>query len=298
MTLLSSSAIEHFDPATPQTVVNDYELDFSPCRSVLFWFGPVATLAPALQSALAAAPVPTCSTAVVGNQGTKQCAYPNLALPLGRGEVLGAAGGPGTGVEAFDFGAVDIRTPTLGFMDPSIPVGTTGDSCFHAVCPLDYFSDPVESVLVGHLSSAHPGANGIPACGTTIQDKAGTIQGNWYRSGAYASGGAGPFDFEDALAIVHSDLDQSLGVVSAGDHLFPGNGGGAQMTFQPASSDAVDREPSQVTADGHVYCYYDPSQVGGHVDVQLVDANTLHADYGPGDCAASPTLANPTTYVR
>lgn len=298
VTLIAVVSQKHFDPTNPSVGSTDYELDFSPCRSVLFWFAHVSHVSDRVAGALKSFPSPTCQTFTLGNSGTTSCNYPNLDLALSSGEQIGAAGGPGAGVLAFDFGGIDTRAPAQGFLDTEIAVGTMPDSFAHTVCPPDYFTDPVKSALYAELRNAHPGVNGIPACGTTMQDKAGTLQGNWYRRGAYTPGANGPFDFLDALAIVHSNNDPTLGVISAGGRLV-GGGSGQQIAFQPRSSGSIDREPSQVTPGPTVYCYQDAQQPGGRFDLQLVDANTLQIDYVAGStCAASPTLTNPATYTR
>lgn len=297
VTIVSVVSQTHFDPNSPASKFGDYEIDFSPCKSLLFWFAHVTALSDRLKTALAAVASPQCSTASVGNTGTTNCSYPDLGLKLTSGEPIASFGGPGAEALAFDFGAVDIRTTGLGYIDAAAPAGTMPDSYLHAACPLDYFADAAAGRLTALLASSHAGANGIPACGATMQDKAGTIQGNWYRSGATKAGAVGPVDFLDALAIVHQNTDPALGVISAGGSLVGGDSG-IQIVFQPTSSGSVDREPSQVTADGHIYCYQDMQRADAHFDLQLVDASTLKIDHPSGGCAASPALTGPVTYIR
>lgn len=297
VTLIGVVAVKHFDPADPSSAAYDYELDFSPCRDVLFWFQHISHVSDPIAAALAATPSPRCQTTSQGNEGTEDCYYPQLNLALSSGEQVGAAGGPGARVLAFDFGAVDSRAAEHVFVDPGIESGTMGQSFLRSVCPLDYYAASLRAALAAQLRNAHPGANGVPACGTTAQDKAGTLQGNWYKQGAYTPGAQGPFDFLDALAIVHSGNDPTQGELSAGGTL-AGNDSGAQITFPAESSGVVDREPSQIAPGATVYCYQDSSGLNIHFDVQLVDAKTLQVDRQPGACPGTPTLTSPATYVR
>lgn len=297
VTLFGVVAVKHFDPANPSNAHYDYELDFSPCRDVLFWFQHISQLSDRIAGALATVSSPQCQTFTQGTEGTTNCYYPQLDLALASGEQVGDAGGPETNTLAFDFGAVDSRTAAHVFVDNEIEAGTMGQSFFHSACALDYYSGSLQSALRAQLRNAHPGVNGIPACGATMQDEAGTLQGNWYRQGAYTPGTQGPFDFLDALAIVHNPNDPTLGEVSAGGTL-AGNDSGTQITFPAESSGVLDREPSQITPGATVYCFQDSNGLDVHFDVQLVDATTLKIDRGSGACSASPTLTDPLTYVR
>lgn len=297
VTVLQVVKIDHL-AASGATTFTDYELDFSTCKSVMFWFQHIATIDdPAITSALAG--TPRCVT----QSSQRTCTYGGLSVPLASGERIGTAGGPGTGVDAFDFGAADIRTRPLGFIDPDTAVGVTGDTYRHGVCPLDYFTDPAKSDLYAQLKNAHPGANGIPACGTTMQDAAGTLAGNWYLRDASGARVGGPTNIAGELAIAHWNLDPALGAISTGTHLVPDPFGGAQMTFVPQTAGAINREPTGVTPDGHVYCYDGAVGSGangpeGHFDLELTDANTLQVDFGDGPCAFTPALTSPSTYVR
>lgn len=78
---------------------------------------------------------------------------------------------------------------------------------------------------------------------------------------------------------------------------------GAQMLFTPQTSGFINREPSQITPDGRVYCFDGSTGAGGngnegHVDLQLVNASTLEIDYGNRVCVTNPTLVTPLTYAR
>lgn len=278
--------------------VTDYLLEFSPCRSVIFTYDHIRNLNSDIVNALAEK-TPTCQQGGVH----QSCTYSNVSVKLSSGEKLGVAGGPNTFSLAFDFGGVDIRTKPLAFINtsPSAQTGVTGNSYFHTVCPLDYFTDPLKSTLYDKLTMQNSGANGIPSCGTTMQDKAGTAQGNWYHQGSTQSYQG--LNIQGSLAIVHSNLDPSKGEISAGTDLLPSSDFGAQMMFTPQSSGYINREPSHITPDGHVYCFEGPTGAGaygneGHVNIKLITAMTMEVAYGNGACGTNLTITNPLTYTR
>ena len=178
------------------------------------------------------------------------CTYSDLSLQLASGEAMGTALPAGF---ALDFGATDVRTPTLAFIrQTNLIGGTLGDSYAHAVCGLDYFVGPLKSELYAKLQTKNGGANGIPACGAVMQDKSGTSQGNWYRpgTGQIAQGDG----LTGLLALVHLDIDPAQAVLSAGTALLAEPRLGAQIIYQPQASGSVNPDPSRIMADGHVYC--------------------------------------------
>jgi len=282
-----------------QSNVTDYLLEFSPCKSVIFTYDHIRNLNSHIMNALNGQ-TPTCQQGGVH----QSCTYANLSVKLASGEKIGTAGGSNTFSLAFDFGGADIRTKPLAFIDtsPSVQTGVTGNSYFHAVCPLDYFTPSLKNALYSKLTIKNAGANGIPRCGTTMQDLAGTVQGNWYHQGSSQSYQG--LNIQGSLAIVHSNLDPTMGVISAGIDLFPNNGDlGAQIVFTPQTSGYINREPSQIKPDGHVYCFDGQIISGGngeegHVNIQFTNTTTLKVNYGAGTCIANPMLTNPLTYIR
>src|SRR5258708_35008925 len=92
-----------------------------------------------------------------------------------------------------------------------------------------------------------------PICGQYNQDVAGTARGFWFFPGA-------PNVPEDPhLALVFNNDYAPWESISIGTSL--PNQVPAFFTFVPVHSGLVDREFSEVTADGSIYCYdsyYDP----------------------------------------
>lgn len=271
----------------------DYSVAFSPCRSTMFIYAHMTSLSSRIQAAVDAAK-PICQTGVL----VDNCVYPDLSVALASGETMGTALPPTSGL---DLGATDVRTPTLAFIHTtSVTGGVLADSYAHAVCPLDYFVPALKSELYAKLKTQNAGANGIPACGAVMQDKAGTAQGNWYRPGTTAGQGN---SLPAVLALAHDNLDPAQAVLSAGTDLLPSTDFGSQIVYQPDAGGLIDPDPSRITPDGRVYCIEGvlkpQGTESGHVDLTLSDATTLKADYAQGPCAATPTLsAAAVTYGR
>jgi len=284
----------------------DYLIDFAPCRDVVMAFGHVETLSSAIRDALSSTK-PQCSNgSIVDN-----CMYNNLKITLTSGELIGTAGGPTFAGNGFDFGAVDDRTKTLGFINTSGSAAQTGfiningiGSYTHAACPLDYFSPNLKQVLYSRITMKNQGANGIPACGTTMQDKAGTAQGDWYDQNSKNSNQG--LDIAGALAFAHSNLDASMAEVSVGTDLAQSQYGGTQLIYTPTHRGYINREPSEIKPDGHVYCFegHEGAILNNtqgdyiHFDAQLTNSTTLKIDYGTGSCSTNPSLSSSITYTR
>ncbi|MDE1849020.1 MAG: hypothetical protein KGH55_03235, partial [Nanoarchaeota archaeon] len=265
---------------------SSYVVLFSPCKSVMFAFQMVNVSDKILNAIAGQSPV-SCQGGMVANI----CSYA-LNLSFQSGEQMGTSAS-----EGIDFAAADVRTQPLAFIDQGEFTGFMVDSYLHAVCPLDYFDNATKGTLYGKITMKNQGANGIPACGITMQDLPGTAQGNWYLQNATMSGNYQGLNIPSLLAIVHSNLDASLGEISAGSDLIPSTDLGAQMTFTPLSSGLINREPSQITSDGNVYCFDGAVGIGangneGHVDIQMTDSVTMKVDYSSGVCPATPTLSS------
>lgn len=279
-----------------------YVVFFSPCKSVMFAYM-MDSVSSVILNDLSNKTLLTCQSGSV----LKNCIY-GVSIKLNGSDIIGTAG---LQTDGLDFAAADVRTPALAWIDPSISTGFLGNSSMHAVCPINYFNNASKAQLYKRLVVFNDSANGIPQCGTTMQDAPGTAQGNWYAISSIADQKTQGFNFHYALAIVHNNIDHGLGEISMGQN---NQSGGIQMIFMPQSSGQINREPNQVTSDGKIYCYEGPvgTNVGvldhdvsvntagpqGHYDIKLINSTALDIDFASGPCAASPSLSNPTVYVR
>lgn len=273
---------------------NDYSIYFSPCKDVVFYFHHITNINPTILRALDqnTSSQNQCGSTVMDNMTFKACNYFNMNVKLLAGEKIGSG--------AFDFGMYDYRQKPAAFIDQ--PKATT----LYAACPLDYFIEPIKTQLYKKVTNAKSNVQGLPDCGTNMQDIPNTIQGNWYLPNTLDQNQGGAQNANE-LSIIHLNIDPSKGVIAWGGSIASPN----QLRFQPSSNGIVNREPSQVMIDKQVYCYQGslgqsdpqhayqfPNQLIAHILLQLTDEKTLKAEYGQGACPSSPTFLNPTTYVR
>ena len=122
-----------------------------------------------------------------------------------------------------------------------------------------------------------------PLCGTIDQDVPGTAQGDWYHAGS-------PDSPEDPhLALAHDNVVVSSGVFSSGTSI-PGLQGLGTLLFSPAHSGRVQREFSEVVADGNEYCYDSfTNLVGSILVLKMPDAFSLQIEkQTAASCGAGP----------
>ncbi len=93
--------------------------------------------------------------------------------------------------------------------------------------------------------------------------------------------------------MVHDNVDPAQGVLSIGT-TFPDATGA--WRFTPTGTGQVNREPSEVTADGEVYCY---PLTGGVMLFRLTEPATLKAELKSGvDCTSHGGLTAPEIFRR
>lgn len=265
ITRISSSTHLSADP-----VLTDYKVTFQPCAELEVYFGHVASLVPELEGEVT---TENCEEYSTGGEDYRHCRT-ETKVAVTAGEMLGTAGG-NPGQWALDVGSRDARTEPAAYANLE-RYRAHASHLLHAVSVAAAYPPDQADLLKARMGS-YDGATSrtaAPVTGVVEQDEPGTLQGNWFREGA---------DFwpEDShLAVVHDNVDPTKGVVSIGT-TFPGATGAHR--FEPKGSGLVDREPSQVTADGSLYCY---DLTSGAMLFRLTNPATLRAEYNDGgDCA-------------
>jgi hypothetical protein len=224
--------------------ITDYAIDFSPCKDVQGKFGHVGSISAALQTEINKVKS-DCDEYETGGRKYRSCRYNGLNIPVKAGEKIGTAGSERSG--ALDIWLSDYREP---------PVKRANESRWYSdrnnvSCFLDYYpatqKDQFYSFLLG------PGGGKRtkePRCGTVEVDIAGAAQGVW----AYNLEGL--FQQEDPhLALVFDNVETDEQVFSVGTAAISAGIPSGRYFFTPNSEGKVNRDFSQVTADGTVYCY-------------------------------------------
>jgi hypothetical protein len=190
------------------------------------------------------------------------------------------------------------------------------DRYAHAICLFDLYEgelrDQFYSKFGTYLSQRTETVNGKttiipenfaprtiePVCGEVIQDLVGTIQGFWFDGSPEEDRQLGGISF------VHYNLDPSIGIIGIGGTLMSTP---AIIMYLPKHTGTVNREPSEITADDTVYCYYDDypppgrastSRIEGKVLVQLISDHLMNVEYQDETCGSNEAFTDPFEYQR
>ncbi|MAE42571.1 hypothetical protein CMO93_02265 [Candidatus Woesearchaeota archaeon] len=188
----------------------------------------------------------------------------------------------------FDFGLIDLRKE-LDFANPIRH--PTRTRFIH--CAYDYYREDLQKQFFD-LIKREDGQQ----CGITMQDVPGTLKGNWFHETAEEEY---VVDWDVYLAFVNENDFPDVQVVSVAG-IFTDFG---KYKFIPKDSGFVDREFSQVTADGNIYCYQaaDVGKVNepiptGKILVQMTSDTQLKIEHQSGSCNGSKNFDNPAIYNR
>lgn len=250
ITIIMVAKGEEYD-ATGALINEDFAMEYSPCKQFKVKLGHVSTISEKLEKALT--DWDKCESYMIGSRNYHYCSQ-DVDFKVSAGDIIGTIGGPG-GPLGMDFGGFDARINPLAFANPKRYFTNRHmlDS-LHVVCPLDYYEEETKAKLYQTVGwTPFPGdPNGFlartvePICGEYMQDKPGTLQGNWFlTTDALES------DFDYHLAMVHWQPDPTQAILVIG--LQPA--GGFYYQFQPEQSGLVNRDFPDIRADGNIYCY-------------------------------------------
>jgi hypothetical protein len=226
----------------------NYQVFVYPCREVRLYFGHIASLSEKLMAALGASE-PACSSTVETSATFTRCRHERLLIPLESGETFGM--GPDTA--GVDFGLIDFRRSAAGFIVPE-----HYDYFYpYYASPLEYFTPDARQDLESKTGSVFGDRlrTAEPIGGTYMQDLPGTAQGNWFFPGIYLRDAP---DVSPLLALAHDYVDPSQPLFSIGTSIQGVSAG--LYTFQIENQGLVNRDFSEVRADGQTYCYENFSQ--------------------------------------
>jgi hypothetical protein len=260
----------------------DYQIDFSPCKEFHGRFSHVSSLSDLVKSKYSG-PSGNCMTYTTGGTTIRYCST-RVSIRLASGEVIGTAGGP-NGSNNLDFGAYDDRIPAHPFANPA----RWGPSVLRVVCPVDYFSASLRTMLGAKLGDGFGNfRTAAPVCGEVAQDKAGTAQGVWFVKGTTQT-----YPEDPHLALGHHNLDPLVGIFSVGTSMQQHGLPSEPYSFQPAHSGLVNRDFSEVTALGTIHCYETKGRFQNSLNpviiVSLVSPTSLRMErLSAGICGSGP----------
>lgn len=280
VTITQISAVDNYSSST-----TDYSIYFKPCNEVEVYYLHVKTISTKLSNELVE-PFGWDSTYSTGGT-TYRNRGKNMSLAISAGEQIGTA-------SSFDIGTRDTRT-TLNFANSE---RWTSYGYDHTVCPLDYYSSSLKSSLKSLLMGWSKTPRTVePICGTVEQDIASTAQGAWFVSGTSNSWGG-----EDQhLALVHDNIDPTQAIFSIGTSMSASELSNGTYGFYPTGLEPeyVNRDFSEVTANGHIYCYR-PMYLSGRIILELTNSTTIKIERQDGNCDSPPWsfTGNATTFER
>ena len=132
-----------------------------------------------------------------------------------------------------------------------------------------------------------------PICGTVNQNLVGTIQGMWFGEGWKNRKDKNIPDYTNQFSFLHWNIDPTYAEIGNAGEITGGQSG--QMQFIPNHTGTIDREPSEVKADGKVYCY---NFREGKILTELVDDRHLKLEHQSGSCGISETFTKYYNYER
>jgi hypothetical protein len=318
ITLISMDDKVTYNAETNAKIHDDYSMEFALCRGLVIALNHFAELDQVVSSAWEAADK-RCDTSDKWHFGTDTTTYyqpcqTQLKVPLRSGDLLGyidiLAGGANLN-SSIDLGAYNYNGTPHDFANPS----RYSEANLHSMCGIDLFTEPLKEAYYSMLGDiSFEGGTitliprvGEPLCGTDMQDVPGTLAGNWF-AGTYSGGGVTRNQY--MLALVHSLADTNAGEISLQG---PSELGGNQnLKFVPTHSGYQNREFSEVTADGQIYCYQNAKSREAGVDkagnpiavaypkylIQLVDTTHLNIEQQTGICGTDEIFVSPFTYER
>ncbi len=263
-------------------VFTDYNVTFYACQNFRGVYGHVRNLTATLSNVIAQGGG-SCFTYGTGGSSIERCAY-NTNIAVNSGTLLGYVQTSGT----LDFGAIDTRITPIPYVSPS----RRSTYQLYTVCPVDYFTPALKSTMEAKLGRFDGGYMRVtaPICGTIDEDVANTAKGYWYKPGS-------PDSPEDPhLSLINNNVYAPQQTISVGNSL-PNSSGYWAIFTANSGAGQVNREFSEVTADGNTYCYdsfFDPIGqaigAGGPTFIlRMLTSSTLRFErQGPGLCGAGP----------
>jgi hypothetical protein len=291
-----------------------YVVRYVVCDGLVLDFASYTSLIKPLQDELASKK-PDCTYGIVkpGHTGgfEGQCYY-NVKYKVKSGEKIGWVQAIKRGQSLdlpFEIWAANYNKPARSDVNWDF---YNDDRYAHSMCTFDLYSGDLKKQFYakfGQMVNSDPKKKDPkdsgpvifkprtiePICGQVNQNIVGTIQGMWY---------AGTSDQRDlefqgkGLAFLHNNFDPTIGEVSIGGTITDRAG---VLEFEPTRSGTINREPSQVKADGKVYCYdavLNDWKLGGKVLVQLIDEIQLKVEHQLENCTGQESFLNSSTYRR
>ncbi len=313
--------------ATSDYVFDSYVVTYTICDGLVLDFAGYTDLTKTIQDALPSQNDATCTAGItkVGHDSAaeKQCDFKDLNIKVTSGELVGhthrTANPNGGYTIPFEIWTADYNIPARSDVNWTY---YADDRYAHNYCTFDLYSGDLKSQFDAKFGSYESASSKDssgktvitgtpvfkarsvqPVCGTVNQDIVGTLQGMWFSQkpnindkNVEASG--------QGISFIHYNIDPTIGEIVVGGEL--SNNIAGTLQFTPTHSGTINREPSEVKADGLIYCYPGNIQTqdaqnnsfNGKILVQVIDDHHIKVENQTGTCSASEALSNPYNFAR
>lgn len=317
MTLIWIENKQMHNSTTDAITRADYQLNFAPCRGLNLAFIHLKKLSIKLDAAIEDENS-NCDNSQRIDYGTQEgiptyyttCHPVFQKVRVSAGEVIGYfSGSTDKPFSGFDIGLYDFNKPDLAFANPDRYYEETN----HTVCFADYYTSELREKYRAKFGTSNSDKSGEtstlvkrvgePLCGQVMWDLPGTAQGDWFKGAVQRQNTTD----NNALVLIHDNIYPEKAKMSWAEI--------TSYLFTPRHTGTVNREFSEVTADGKTYCYQSDDSLNArtnYVDkdgktvtqdikkylIQLVDDTHLKAEQQSGTCGTSEAFNSPTNLER
>ena len=253
----------------------------------------------------------------------QQCDYQDLNIKVTSGELIGHTHREKTSTGSYNI-PFEIWSANYNKPSPSDVDWTyyADDRYAHNVCTFDLYSGDLknqfdakfgayEQKMVKDPVSGKDDRSGPftftprnvqPVCGTLYQNVVGSIQGMWFSGKPDKNGNGSVGATGQGISFIHNNITPTQGEVVVGGEM--SNQLTGVLNFVPTHSGATNREPSEIKADGQIYCYSSGVQtnsgqiIADKILVQLIDNTHIKAENQSGSCGSSEAFKTPYTFER
>jgi len=237
-----------------------------------------------------------------GHDFTEGQCYFHSNIKVKAGDLLGytqnEARKDGTRSFPFEIWAANYNQPSPSNIDWSF---YDDDRYAHIMCTFDLYTGSLKKQYYDKLGGVDLKTNGStlikrtiePLCGTVNQNIVGTIQGMWFGEGWKNRKDKNNPEDSRQFSFLHWNIDPTYAEIGNAGEITSGQSD--QIMFLPKYSGTIDREPSEVKADGKVYCY---NFRGGKILTQLIDDRHLKLEYQSDPCEKLETFTKHYNYER
>lgn len=263
----------------------DYKIKFLACSEVQGLFMHVVSIDASLLSQLGSFDQ-NCFSYTSGANTITTCSTSSKLISVNQGVTIGTVKNTASGMTALDFTLWDSRTPAQTYANTTRNPVSSCDNFdrYHIVAGSEYFVSGLLPTIAGKLGS-YDGVTQrtiAPIGGRLDYDVLNTAQGYWYNP---AVSGSSPED--PHLSLAPDNINPNVQVISAGTSQPNGYIANPNI-FTPTNSGTTNRNFSQVTSDGLIYCYEFVPLTKVFL-IQMVSAASLKIEYktGVASCAAA-----------